>query len=139
MTFESDDDSESDSKGINEAFSALTVKADFNFDFLSDVNPSSGDQIGCFATSCFASSDATLLITELNDRAVGYLIAATGRTHDNSPVNNSENDLYNANIYTATSANLLRYNASQFYSIMIDTGASKHSTAGYSQLQALQR
>lgn len=32
-----------------------------------------------------------------------------------------------------------RYNSEEFYGIMIDTGASKHSTAGYGQYQAYKR
>jgi hypothetical protein len=31
-----------------------------------------------------------------------------------------------------------QYNSKQFYTIMVDTGAAKRSTAGYSQFQALQ-
>ena len=31
-----------------------------------------------------------------------------------------------------------QYNSTQFYRIMINTGAAKHLTAGYSQFQALQ-
>ena len=37
-----------------------------------------------------------------------------------------------------TASNFSRYSSDQFYGIMIDTGASKHSTAGYRQFQALQ-
>jgi len=43
---------------------------------------------------------------------------------------NTKTDVYNA-------GNPSRYNSDQFYGVMIDTGASKRSTAGYSQFQAL--
>jgi hypothetical protein len=38
-----------------------------------------------------------------------------------------------------TTRNTSRYDSQHFYGVVIDTGASKYSTAGYRQFQALQR
>ena len=48
---------------------------------------------------------------------------------------NLTNDLTNNFITRNTS----KYNSQHFYKVVINTGASKYSTAGYGQFQALQR
>jgi len=67
--------------------------------------------------------EATSISVELANKAYTYLLAAI------SMEPTMETDPFNYNITTATS----RYTSIVFIGIMIDTSASKKSTAGYGQ------
>lgn len=67
-------------------------------------------------------------MTRLENHTFRYAI-----TNDNFTI---ESQNYNDHYAFLTSG---RYNSDRFYEIIIDTGASKHSTAGFQQFQAYQR
>jgi hypothetical protein len=68
------------------------------------------------------------MATNLANKAFVYLVITTDKT---TPPANQDPFTYNTNIS--------RYTADNFYSIMINIGASQHSTAGYGQFLVLQR
>ena len=67
------------------------------------------------------------LVANLANRAIVHTLTAIPTANTTMPIG------------AFTASNFSRYSSDQFYGIMIDTGASKHSTAGYGQFQALQR
>jgi hypothetical protein len=59
--------------------------------------------------------------------------------HQLSPDTTPKAGLDDRAVDSFASEALSRYDSSQFYGIVIDTGAAKRSTAGISQFQAFQR
>jgi hypothetical protein len=79
-----------------------------------------------------STSIANALVDDLTSHSLLHQL--TGETLTLKPDETSIEDPY-ALLAEGTS----RYDSSHFYGIVIDTGASKYSTAGFSQFQALQR
>jgi hypothetical protein len=80
-------------------------------------------------TSSTTSSIAESLITSLTNQAcIHQLTTQTPNKYDNEPV-----------VDTFTTESTSRYGSNRFFGVVIDTGASIHSTAGQGQFQALQR
>ena len=100
-----------------------------------------------------------LIIEKLTNKAIIYQITNTNFTTSKDPLFNESyntitkgiancnsttskgplfNELYTLIAKEAYNSNMLsRYTSAQFHSILINTGATKHSTARYSQFQAL--
>jgi hypothetical protein len=119
-----DSDSEDE---LEELFEALTVDA-------SSVNAgnTSNDVDHYFALfGQVKQSEASSMITELANQAFCHSLTAEDITM--TPADSQDSNPFS---YTSTAS---RYSADNFLGIMIDTGASKRSTAGYSQYQALQK
>ncbi len=128
---EGDGDSEDE---LNNTFEALMID-------VSDSEPERPNDNCRTDTTTYITSFGSLSIEsaattagELANRAFIHQM-----TSDIPKATTDTTDTVNDTIgaYKATSKS--RYNSEQFYGIMIDTGASKHSTAGYGQFQALQR
>jgi hypothetical protein len=88
-----------------------------------------------FFTLCGLLSDpfATSITADLGNRTCAHQLTTA------TPVSTTPNDEIDNIVDIFTTASPSRYNSTEFFSILIDTGASKHSTAGYEQFQALQR
>ena len=88
-----------------------------------------------FFTSCGPLSDpfATSITADLANRTCAHQLTTA------TPVSTAPNDEIDniVDIFAALSPS--RYNSTEFFGIVIDTGASEHSTAGFEQFQALQR
>jgi len=78
------------------------------------------------------SPHAKVLIKELNNQALIHRLIAQ------VPINTTKLEEIEETT-TFTTRSMSRYNLHYFYRVVIDTGASKYSTAGYGQFQALQR
>lgn len=83
-----------------------------------------------FTTSFGALDHAEAMTATLFDRSFKHSLGSNSADRLDLYVN-SDSDPF---AYIATE----RYNSSEFYGIMTDTGASKHSTAGYGQYLAYQ-
>ena len=91
-----------------------------------------------FFTSLGLVEKAEEMATNLADRSFSHSLTTIGNVspnHINSA--NAACEIIDTNpfAYIATD----RYSSDKFYGIMIDTGASKHSTAGYGQFMAYTR
>jgi hypothetical protein len=109
----SDDD---DFDSLEEAIEALVVLA-------TDGDTDKDAEQFITSLGVLQPEQATNIASKLADRST--LHAITGQ----SPATIADTDLF---IYTSTT----RYNSTTFYGVMIDTGASKKSTAGYGQYLA---
>ena len=78
-----------------------------------------------------APSEATSTSMELANKAFSHSLKAVDTTEITTTALNTDPFAYSANAES-------RYTSTVFMGIMIDTGASRKSTAGYSQFQALQ-
>lgn len=118
---EGDDENEG-----NEAFETLILDATNQGDIFEDQDSD------CFLTTfgALSASEATSTSVELANKAYTHLLTASVATVDHV----IENDPF-----AYSSAPKSRYTSTVFMGIMIDTGASKKSTAGYEQFQALQQ
>ena len=108
----------------NEAFEALILDSHESTD--------EDEEDECFLTSfgTLAANDAISTSIKLADRAYAHSLDPEEPLYEVEP----EEDPFNYNTTTPGS----RYSSTEFVGIMIDTGASKKSTAGYGQFQALQ-
>ena len=85
-----------------------------------------------FFTSLGLVEKAEEMATTLADRSFSHSLFTIGKVSPNATCNTIDSDPF---AYIATD----RYSSDKFYGIMIDTGASKHSTAGYGQYMAYTR
>ena len=97
-----------------------------------DVKGSEDDELTEYTTyitsySEINSNNAVLTVTELANRACRHAL-----TYDNEASSIEDNDLF-----TYTSVTILRYTSTKFIGVIIDTGASQRSIAGYGQYLAL--
>ena len=120
VDYERDDDSES----IDDAAEALMID-------IGSSSPSPLDQenlnTDIFITSFGTIHSAQTISTELANRSFDHAI-----TGSNPGLQHHESDPF-------TYITSERYNSDEFYGIMIDTGASKRSTAGYGQYLAYKK
>ncbi len=70
------------------------------------------------------------LVNELNNQALVHQLMTQAPTEPPGP-----EEVDDTNNFTTRSTS--RYDSHYFYRVVIDTGASKYSTAGYRQFQAL--
>lgn len=91
-----------------------------------------------FFTSLGLVQKAEEMATNLADRSFSHSLITIGNvlTNNISPANASCN-MPDTNPFAYIATN--RYSSDKFYGIMIDTGASKYSTAGYGQYMAYTR
>ncbi|KAI9034737.1 GAG-pre-integrase domain-containing protein, partial [Aspergillus affinis] len=118
-----------------EAFEALvTDTRTFDPGTETDLNEEEYDLIDTFVTSfgSITTEQAMITTSELANRSFTHCI---NDQKFSNPIVDTDPFSYNA---TTTSASDTRYNSEIFMGIMIDTGASSKSTAGYGQFQALQ-
>ena len=126
MDYEGDDDEDNNSDDeITDAFNALVI--DMDPDTLLDED----DQATAYYTSYgeIEPDNVTTTASELANRAYSHAVTTIDTTTDAFPTNT---DLF---AYNTTS----HYTSTKFMGIIIDTKASKHSIAGYSQFLALQK
>lgn len=123
------DDEEDD---VFDEFEALMVTVEGHEDE-QPPQPLQGDStayITCAGT--MTSNDAAQVSVALADHSFGHFF--TKEAGDNS-TSSTDNDPF---AYTSTATRSNRYTSTTFYGVMIDSGASKKSTAGYSQYIAYQ-
>jgi hypothetical protein len=103
----------------NKAFEALVLDVTANDDFEEQDSD-------CFLTTfgTLSANKAAFVSAELANKACAHLL--TTPTDATGPATEADLFVYNT---TATS----RYTSTVFVGIMVDTGASKKSTAGYRQ------
>jgi hypothetical protein len=80
------------------------------------------------------------LVDDLNNQALVHQL--TAQLPSGQMDNLTDNSTDNLTVDFAdsfTTGNASRYDSRHFYGVVIDTGASQYSTAGYEQFQALQR
>jgi hypothetical protein len=101
-------------------------------DVESGLNVGEPDNTATYLTTFrdLAPGEASSASAELANRAFSHLLTA----EDLAEANSSDVDPFAYSLSTSGS----RYTSSIFIGIMIDTGASRKSTAGYGQFQALQ-
>ena len=103
------------------------------FDVPSLTLPQAGiENTKAFITSFGAMDHAEIMISNLANRSFEHSLTGTGPVTYNDSIIKADSDPF---IYVATE----RYTSDKFYGIMIDTGASKHSTAGYRQYLAYKK
>jgi hypothetical protein len=113
---------DSDTNSINEAIEALIL------DDTGDIQDQSEQFITSFGT--LQPNEASNIATTLANQATAHALCA-----DLTPTPNMQHDQEEPFAYIATE----RYNSTTFYGVMIDTGASKRSTAGYGQYMAYKK
>jgi hypothetical protein len=128
-----------DKDECNDAFEALVLDVTADNDFEEQDSD-------CFLTTfgTLSASEAAFVSAELANKACAHLLTAptdaTGTVTEacahllTTPTDATEADPF---VYSTTAKS--RYTSTVFVGIMVDTGASKKSTAGYGQFQALQR
>ena len=112
-----------DEEGV-QAFEALVLDTSD----VHDTNSSDSDSQYCFITSfgTLTTEEATSISAELANKACAHLLTENTSIQEDDPFS-----------YTATTGS--RYTSTVFMGIIIDTAASKKSTGGYGQFQALQK
>src|SRR5450432_2959538 len=133
--FEGDSESEDD---LNGAFEALLIdNIDDDYDYDTAMNNQGNTQATQFFTTIVGQKDNLLdqsfgkeLAIELTNRAYVHQLTAITPTTISEVEEPTE--------LLTTGSNTSRYSTDHFYGIVIDTGASKYSTAGFAQLQAFQ-
>ncbi len=115
-----DDDTES----INDATEALMIDVGF-----SSPSPLDQDNVNTdtFITSFGTIHSAKIITTDLANRSFDHAITGS----------NPDLKRYESDPFTYITSE--RYTSDEFYGIMIDTGASKRSTAGYGQYLAYKK
>jgi hypothetical protein len=110
-----------DKDECNEAFEALVLDVTADNDF-------EEQDFNCFVTTfgTLSASEAASVSAELANKACAHLLT--------TPTDATEADPF---VYSTTAKS--RYTSTVFVGIMVDTDASKESTADYRQFQALQR
>jgi hypothetical protein len=128
-----------DKDKCNKAFKALVLDVTANNDFEEQDSD-------CFLTTfeTLSAGKAASVSAELANKACAHLLMAPTDATDTAtkvcahllttPTDATEADLF---MYSTTAES--RYTSTVFVRIMVDTGVSKKSTAGYKQFQALQR
>jgi hypothetical protein len=126
-----------DKDECNDAFEALVLDVTADNDFKKQDSD-------CFVTTfgTLSASEAASVSAELANKACAHLLTAPTDTIDTAteacahllttPTDATEADLF---VYSMTAKS--RYTSTVFVGIMVDTGASKKSTADYRQFQAL--
>ncbi|RFU23765.1 hypothetical protein B7463_g12573, partial [Scytalidium lignicola] len=94
-----------------------------------------------FFTSCgsFPVELATPITTELANNTFLHQLTTEVPTTENYPWEPDPKTFTATTTEVYSVKSLARYDSRQFHGILIDTGAAKHSTAGYGQFEALQR
>src|SRR6266516_285391 len=120
-----DHDDDLDSESVDEAMEALMIDVES-----SPASPVQ-EQAELFLTSfgTIQHEGAINTVTNLADRSFAHALTGT------NPTTASRNDESDPFAYSTTG----RYTSDKFYRVMIDTGASKISTAGYGQYLAYKR
>ncbi|KAI0994324.1 hypothetical protein K3495_g13858, partial [Podosphaera aphanis] len=85
----------------------------------------------CTSYGQMGKAFATSILEELSNKAFNHLLTASNSMNNDQP---QEDDPFAYNTRCAS-----RYTSTKFMGIMIDTGASNRSTAGYAQFLALQK
>ena len=135
---EGEEDSDSDEEAFIEAFGPLTIEPNDEEPSSSDSDFPPNDQ-STYLTRITEEGTASM-VRDLANRALVHLITTKDTTiiAPVAPAKDRAREEVRTDTYNADS-NLSRYNSSQFYGIIVDTGASKYSTGGYGQFQALQK
>jgi hypothetical protein len=120
-----DDEATDDFDSIDEAIEALIVTD-------TDAKQTDSELVKHFVTSfgVLESQRAFDITTNLANQSLTHALTRADTASD--PTTTLDSDPF---AYTTTS----RYTANRFYGIMIDTGASKRSTAGYGQYLAYKK
>lgn len=122
--YDDGDDDDSTDENVNEAMEQLLQEN--NEPEPEEVNePEPKEVTGAFITSFgkIDKTEALSIVNELADRSLNHALTAT--TTSITTGNNETETFLNS-----------RYNSTRFYGIMIDTGASTQSIAGYGQYKA---
>lgn len=132
---------EDDSDGINEAIEAMIAGDIVDQDNQDQDQDQDQDQSEHFITAfgTLQSQEAMDITTQLANQSFQHGITAkdTPRSDLIGAENTPATDPLDPFAYTLTATS--RYTADVFYGVMIDTGASKKSTAGYNQYIAFRK
>ena len=118
---------EDDSEDLDNEMEALMIDIPESSKVL---NPRTDSET--FITSFGAMEHAKIIVSNLTNRSFDHSLTGTGPT-------TLDNTVTSANLDPFTYVITERYTSDEFYGIMIDTGASKHSTAGYGQYLAYKK
>ena len=129
VDYEGDDDDGSEEE-FNDMFNALVVDTDVD-NFVSDLNQDTATYFTTYGE--IEPNDATSTATILANRACNHAIT-TIDTADNTSLTAFDDDPF---VYKAKTTS--HYTSTKFMGVVIDTGASNRSTAGYGQFLAFQR
>ena len=125
--YEGDNDSDEE-VDLDEVFEALTLDVNAKEDDYSDETKGTSQ---CFTSlGSMSEVNAIATITELANRSVSHQI---------SPSPTQQADATTTDSDTFKSSSEGRYSSSCFRGVMIDTGASRRSTAGHGQFASLQQ
>jgi hypothetical protein len=123
---ESEDNTSEDE--LSDAFKALLADTSKEEEQYSDSYFTSVEVLSTESSVPYIVPYVETLVDNLNNQA--FMHQLTNRL-PSEPVEVTDN--------FTTEGTTSRYGSDRFYGIVIDTGASKYSTAGYGQFQALQR
>ena len=126
MEYEGEDTDSDSEEAMEEAFQSLTI--DMNPDLNLNTDMSEAETF-CTTVGQVEKQEAVSMANLLANKVFTHSFLST----DLEP-NSADNDPFT---YTTTS--ISRYNSTQFVGIMVDTGASTRSTAGYGQFLAFQQ
>jgi hypothetical protein len=117
---------------VGNAFEALLAETDKGEEYYSDSYFTSVESfLAALTVPAPAISTTNTLIDNLTSLSLIYQM--TGENHALEPIEQMED------AQTFTVNGISRYDTHCFYGVVIDTGASRFSTAGSDQFQALQR
>jgi hypothetical protein len=117
---------------VGDAFEALLAETDKGEEYHSDSYFTSVESFLAAPTAPAPAIPTTnTLVDNLTSLSLVYQI--TGENHTLEPTEQIEDT------QTFTVNGISRYDTHRFYEVVIDTGASRFSTAGSDQFQALQR
>jgi hypothetical protein len=129
-----DDDDDDDDEELDEAFTSLVINVESDPNLMGPIDTTASRAITTsYITdlSELSLDDANSTVIELANRAFSHSITATDATTTSNPI--LDLDPFSYSTDTTTS----RYTSTVFIGIIINTGASKRSTASYRQFQAL--
>lgn len=112
---------------MSELVNALILDAEDTEDQPSEVKGLTTEEVEGLITS-FSETEATETFVSLADRSFVHSLTCT-----------IPNEIDQSDPFAYTTTTTGRYNSDRFYGVMIDTGASKRSTAGWGQYQAYQK
>jgi hypothetical protein len=137
---ETEGDDEVPEDDLGEAFEALLVDNDEGEDMDSDHHKNHHSEHFFTSVECLLNAPATpdvfttttipyALVNDLNSLSFRHQLIGETPTVDKPLVE----------VHNFSNEGVSRYTSDHFYGIVIDTGASEYSTAGFDQFQALQR
>lgn len=125
------DNEEVQEEELNEVFSSLVIDMQTNHDYF-PIDNDNENLTTYFST--YGEIDVRNAVSTTSELANKICIHSVTKLENTSNVPSEQ-----TNIFTFATDAVSRYTSSEFLGMMIDTGASKKSTAGYSQFLAYQK